>query len=102
MESLDTLLNYTSLKQKSSIEGQHSLFSMNDSLSLPELSDIAPWEEKELLSNEMDVLGFYVTSHPMAKYEAELSKSLKNTDTEALSDIKTKKGSVHCRGSALA
>jgi DNA polymerase III subunit alpha len=91
MESVETLLNYTSLKQKITLSGQHSLFSMKDSISLPELSENSQWEEKVLLTYEMEVLGFYVTSHPMAKFEEELSKSKKNTDTQALADIKTKR-----------
>jgi len=91
MESLDTLLNYTSIKQKSSIEGQHSLFSLNDSVSLPSLSDTEEWDEKEMLRYEMDVLGFYVTRHPMAKYASEISKSIGNMDTEAMAEIKEKR-----------
>ncbi len=91
MESLDTLLSYSSIKQKSSVEGQHSLFALNDSVSLPRLVDADEWEEKELLRYEMDVLGFYVTSHPMAKYASEINRSIDNMDTEAISEIKEKR-----------
>jgi len=91
MESVETLLSYTSIKQKSSAEGQHSLFSMKDSVSMPALAEVAEWEEKELLRFEMEVLGFYVTSHPMAKYADELIKSIRNTDTEELAGIKSKR-----------
>ncbi|MEZ4548707.1 MAG: hypothetical protein R3B51_13785 [Thermodesulfobacteriota bacterium] len=34
MESLDMLLSYTSIRQKSSVDGQHSLFSLNDAIAL--------------------------------------------------------------------
>jgi DNA polymerase-3 subunit alpha len=91
MESLDTLLNYTSLKQKSSVEGQHSLFAMNDSVSLPRLMETEEWDEKEMLRYEMEVLGFYVTSHPMSKYASEISRSIENTDTEALAELKERR-----------
>ncbi|MGH7891552.1 MAG: OB-fold nucleic acid binding domain-containing protein, partial [Thermodesulfobacteriota bacterium] len=91
MESLDTLLSYTSLKQKSSVEGQHSLFALNDSVSLPRLSGTDEWGEKEMLRFEMEVLGFYVTSHPMSKYASEISRSIENTDTEALSELKERR-----------
>ena len=64
MDSVETLLNYTSLKQKSSIEGQHSLFSMNDSVSLPVLSESAPWEEKQFLLNEMEVAWIFCNEPP--------------------------------------
>lgn len=90
MESVNTLLSYTSIKQKSSAEGQHSLFALNDSVTLPDLVQVDQWHEKELLTNEMEVLGFYVTSHPMAKYSSEMNNTIANTDTESLLDIKEK------------
>ncbi|MFI5323426.1 MAG: DNA polymerase III subunit alpha, partial [Thermodesulfobacteriota bacterium] len=90
-ESLDTLLNYTSLKQKSSAEGQHSLFALNDSVSLPKLIETGEWEEKEMLRNEMEVLGFYVTSHPMSKYVSEITRLTENTDTETLAELKERR-----------
>ncbi len=91
MESLDTLLSYTSIKQKSSAEGQHSLFALNDSVALPELLEAVEWREKELLAHEMEVLGFYVTSHPMAKYASEMRNLMTSLDTEAVLEIKEKR-----------
>ncbi len=90
-DSLDMLLSYTSLRQKSSQNGQESLFALNDSITLPELSDVDVWSERVVLQNEMDVLGFFVTTHPMAKYEAELSNHPTNMDTEALLEIKERR-----------
>ncbi|MEK6224647.1 MAG: hypothetical protein N2A97_07350, partial [Thermodesulfobacteriales bacterium] len=90
MESVETLLSYTSIKQKSSAEGQHSLFALNDSVTMPTLSDVDEWHEKDVLANEMEVLGFYVTSHPMAKYSSEMNNTLTSIDTEALMEIKEK------------
>ncbi len=90
IESVDTLLSFTSMKQKSSAQGQHSLFALNDSVTLPSLIEVDQWPEKELLTNEMEVLGFYVTSHPMAKYSSEMNNTITNTDTEALLEIKEK------------
>ena len=91
MESLDTLISFTSIKQKSSSEGQHSLFALNDSVTMPDLLEIDEWHEKDVLANEMEVLGFYVTSHPMAKYSAEMNNSITGLDTEALLEIKEKR-----------
>ncbi|MCK5709946.1 MAG: DNA polymerase III subunit alpha [Deltaproteobacteria bacterium] len=90
MESVDTLLSFTSIKQKSSAEGQHSLFALNDSVTMPTLSDVDKWQEKEVLANEMEVLGFYVTSHPMAKYSSEMNNNITSMDTEGLLEIKEK------------
>ena len=58
---------------------------------MPTLSDINEWQEKDVLSNEMEVLGFYVTSHPMAKYSSEMNNSITSLDTEALLEIKEKR-----------
>ena len=91
IESVEMLLSFTSIKQKSSAEGQHSLFALNDSVTLPTLAEADHWHEKELLSNEMEVLGFYVTSHPMAKYSSEMNNTITNTDTEMLMEIKEKR-----------
>ncbi len=91
MDSVEILLSFTSLKQKSSAEGQHSLFASNDSITMPTLSDVNEWQEKDVLSNEMEVLGFYVTSHPMAKYSSEMNNSITNLDSEALLEIKEKR-----------
>ncbi|HWP92071.1 MAG TPA: DNA polymerase III subunit alpha [Thermodesulfobacteriota bacterium] len=89
-EAIDSLINYTSAVQKSAPEGQKFLFTLNDSISPPKLPDLPEWDEKELLKNEMEVLGFYVTGHPMAKYLGEIRKYT-NTDTEELSEVKDRR-----------
>ncbi len=91
MESLDTLLSFTSIKQKSTAEGQHSLFASNDSVTMPDLIEVVEWREKEVLASEMEVLGFYVTSHPMAKYASEMRNLMTSLDTEAVLEIKEKR-----------
>ncbi|HEX9667612.1 MAG TPA: DNA polymerase III subunit alpha [Thermodesulfobacteriota bacterium] len=88
MESVDTLLTYTSIKQKCSPEGQSTLFTMNESLSQPRLPEVEEWNEKEILKNEMEVLGFFVTNHPMAKYVSEIEEYTSNIDTEHICEIK--------------
>jgi len=37
----------------------------------PELPNLKPWESKERLSKERQVLGFYLSDHPLRKYESE-------------------------------
>src|SRR3989339_2071154 len=37
----------------------------------PKLPNIRPWETKERLAKEREVLGFYLTDHPLRKYEIE-------------------------------
>ncbi len=88
MESVDTLLTYTQVSQRCSPEGQNTLFAINESLSQPRLPEVDGWDEKEILRNEMEVLGFYVTNHPMAKYVSEIEELTSSIDTERLSEVK--------------
>ncbi len=90
MGAIDDLLAYSSMMQKSSPEGQSTLFALSDSISAPNLREVEEWSEKERLKAEMEVLGFYVTSHPMAKYVEEIKKYT-NTDTELVSEIKERR-----------
>ncbi len=90
MGAVEDLLTYSSMKQKSSPEGQSTLFALSDSISAPDLPSVEEWSEKEKLRAEMDVLGFYVTGHPMAKYAGEIKKYT-NTDTELISEIKERR-----------
>ncbi len=46
------------------------------------------WDEKTQLSNELDVLGFYVSAHPMRKYEKELKKYTSRVNTESIKNVK--------------
>jgi len=59
---------------------QHSVFSNGDSLfggmedleiTEPELEDIKPWSEKERLGKEREAVGFYISGHPLHKYDVE-------------------------------
>jgi DNA polymerase-3 subunit alpha len=90
MGAVEDLLTYSSMKQKSSPEGQSTLFALSDSISAPDLPNVEEWSEKERLRAEMDVLGFYVTGHPMTKYAGEIKKYT-NTDTELISEIKERR-----------
>ena len=48
-------------------EADHSAIEIHE----PELPKIAPWDSKERLSKERQVLGFYLSDHPLRKYESE-------------------------------
>jgi len=72
--------------------GQASLFGeleeeteQTTRLTVP-LPDVAPWPEKEQLLAEKEVLGFYLTSHPMAEYEPKLA-AFRTHNTDQLADV---------------
>lgn len=55
--------------QKDAARGQVSLFGMMEGpANEPVLPDVPPWPDQQLLQMEKDVLGFYVSSHPLAQY----------------------------------
>ncbi|MCB1237790.1 MAG: DNA polymerase III subunit alpha, partial [Verrucomicrobiae bacterium] len=68
----------SSSAQRDRAAGQTSLFDMNELMAAappPEVSDEerVEWTEEEYLSHEKDLLGFYVTGHPLDKYRATIA-----------------------------
>lgn len=79
--------------------GQSSLFdgsgSKESPLFAPPLPVVPMWSESEKLSNEKAVLGFYVSGHPLLKYENEINSFA----TLHLGDVEgVKSGSVRAGG----
>lgn len=64
--------------QKSSrdrVKGQTSLFGEGSELfAYPELPQVDEWPTSYLLSREKEVLGFFVSGHPLERYEKELKR----------------------------
>ncbi|MGD2279296.1 MAG: DNA polymerase III subunit alpha, partial [Candidatus Omnitrophota bacterium] len=74
MAILDKVLEMAGKAQKDKRNGQLSFFDdmhEEDSfkVSFQEVPDIEEWPEHELLSNEKEMLGFYITKHPLARFE---------------------------------
>ena len=53
---------------------QHSLFgdSMQDEITIPSLPNCEPWSKLEALGKEKEVIGFYISGHPLDDYRFEL------------------------------
>jgi DNA polymerase-3 subunit alpha len=79
MDSVATILNGAGSRST----GQQSIF--GDEMFDPEPL-VEEWDEAELLRNEKESLGFYITGHPLAKYDMLLSK-LKARHTTELENI---------------
>lgn len=47
------------------------------------LPDIPEWEQREMLAKEKEVLGFYLTSHPLAEHEEKLRTCCSHTTVQA-------------------
>ncbi len=57
--------------QSSSENSLFEIISDEMKISEPNLPEVKLWSEKEKLSKEREVIGFYVTGHPLKKYEVE-------------------------------
>jgi len=79
MAVLEDALDHGSRIQREKADSQLDLFAdsnMGTSLpvSRPKLPDIDEWEENVLLSLEKESLGFYISGHPLDKYEDVIQK----------------------------
>jgi len=76
LEGLDMALKNAQNMQEQHLRGQISLFDQEgtaseaqERLSLP---DVAEWTEMEKLTHEHELLGFYISGHPLKRFEADL------------------------------
>jgi DNA polymerase-3 subunit alpha len=96
--SLESLLEAASKFKEDQNIGQGSLFGESSTRSVQsvvtEQSSVAvcQWHEHELLSHEKEVLGFYLSGHPLAKFKDEL----RFYSTHSLADL-SNPGSSHIR-----
>ncbi len=89
MAGLDRAMELGQAGQRASAAGQGGLFgggSQPEPLRAVELPDAPVWSETERLAGEKEVLGFFVTGHPLEKYRAEMAALAKH-DSAALEDM---------------
>ncbi len=74
--ALDPALEAGAAAQRDRAIGQESLFSFGGSevVAEPALPDTPEWTDRQRLASEREVLGFYVTGHPLAAAEARLRR----------------------------
>ncbi|MGL4912423.1 MAG: DNA polymerase III subunit alpha [Romboutsia sp.] len=82
MAGYENLLDSISMDRKKNVQGQISLFdvfgSQEETSQLQEVSAITKlkeYEERERLSLEKEVLGMYVSGHPLAEFEHEIQRN---------------------------
>jgi len=84
---LEEALEQGQARQKERRGGQPALFEgLTYSHSQTNLPNLEEWPENQLLSFEKEVLGFYLTSHPLIRYQEDIKK-LTTADTETLGDM---------------
>jgi len=92
--ALDKAMERAQKSQKDAAAGQHGLFGIFDEVpaggkaakeeALPTAPD---WDEHTRLQNEKDVLGFFVSGHPLDKYREKL-RNMKVVDTVTACEMK--------------
>ena len=91
MQALDKAIERAQKSQRDAESGQHGLFGVfadeaeehaNDAL--PNIPD---WDEQVRLAAEKEVLGFFITGHPLEKYKEKLT-DLNALSTEDISAMK--------------
>ncbi len=76
MAVLDRAMELGQKRQREDLSGQHGLFAGGSEVApaIPmTLPDIPEWPEAERLASEKEVLGFFVTGHPLEKYSARVA-----------------------------
>ncbi|MCC6642067.1 MAG: DNA polymerase III subunit alpha [Deltaproteobacteria bacterium] len=114
--ALDRALDAGVCAQRDRELGQGSLFDAGalPAATDPGLPDVAAWTDRERLGHEREVLGFYVTGHPLGTYAAQLQRYVDTTGgaTEgkvgrevrvgglvtALRELRTRKGGLMAFG----
>jgi DNA polymerase III subunit alpha len=77
MKAVDKAMERAQRAQKDAAQGQTGLFGLFDegpkaARGDDDLPRVADWEEGERLANEKEVLGFFVSGHPLDKYAEKL------------------------------
>jgi len=77
MAAVDKAMEQAQKAQRDALQGQHGLFGMFDEAPMPgragsDLPHVPDWEEGERLAYEKEVLGFFVSGHPLDKYKEKL------------------------------
>ena len=85
--ALEDALTYGQRVQREKADPQMSLFGTGGdgehaAINLPPVPEIEEWEENKKLANEKESLGFYITGHPLNRYESIVEKY---ADDDALS-----------------
>ncbi len=90
-EAIENALEFGTKLRHSFVNSENSLFGgANDvQISEPPLPVVEPWTRKETLARERKVLGFYVSDHPLRKYEIDFKSfaTIHLGETEELDNI---------------
>jgi DNA polymerase-3 subunit alpha len=88
--ALESALEYGQRVQKERTDPQMGLFDLGDnrpSINAPVLPETGEWDGKQFLTFEKESLGFYLSGHPLSRYEEVLDK-FTNANAISIKDLK--------------
>jgi len=90
---LDSIIRYGNRYQADMALTQNSLFGESDAVEItkPEIPYTAEWSPLEKLNKERDLIGMYLSAHPLDEFEMEINH-ICNTTTADLKDIPALQG----------
>ena len=91
MQALDSAIDQAYKAQRDAESGQHGLFGVFADETAEQANDALPntpdWDEHTRLAAEKEILGFFITGHPMEKYKEKLA-DLNALSTEDIAAMK--------------
>ena len=96
MAALDKAIERGQKAQRDAESGQHGLFgvfaeSAAEAAPTEVLPEVPDWDEHQRLAAEKEVLGFFITGHPLEKYFSKL-EDFSALNTEAIGNLKQSTG----------
>lgn len=82
LASIDKAIKAAEQEERTKSAGQADLFDdllVDAAVKQPHYVVAAPWSDEERLSGEKETLGWYVSGHPIARYEAELTEFISSS-----------------------
>ncbi len=77
--SIEMAINYAQRAQNEHLSGQTSIFDLGVSAQkksnngrYPDLPEVEPWDKGKILALEKELLGFYLSGHPMARFRSDV------------------------------
>ena len=88
MAVIDRALERAQKTQRDAESGQHGLFGVfgeepSSAAPAEQLPDVPDWDEPQRLAAEKEILGFFITGHPLEKYREKLEQ-FRALDSEAI------------------
>ena len=87
-KNLPRIMEWQKRTQEAKAAGQNDLFSSQSELPPLELEEAEPWTMMEALEAERQVVGFYLSGHPLDGFFEKLDYALQLNELKRQNDIK--------------